>query len=104
MLLFKLVLMLDEFVLLLEMLLILRFKHSLVLMLLLLDQLLLLFKVLGLTCVLIMSDMSLVLIDLLVEISMDLFPEHSHMFLNSFFNLLIDEECHSFSEIMGDLL
>lgn len=96
--------MLNEFVLLIEMLLILSLKHSFVLNLFYLNQLLLLLEVLRLTCILVMSNMSLILIDLLIEISMDFFSEKSHMLLHSLFNFLINQECDSLPKIMWNLI
>lgn len=58
MLLFQLVLMLDELILLIEMFLILSLKHSFVFHLFLLNQLLLFLKVFGLSGILVMSNMS----------------------------------------------
>ena len=48
--------------------------------------------------------MSLVLIDLIIQISMDLFSEKSHMLLNSFLNFLVDQESNSISQIVGNFL
>jgi hypothetical protein len=73
MLLFEFILMLYKLVLLVQVVLVFRLEHLFMVILLLFNQLSLLLEVFGLTSVLVMSDVSLVLINLFIQISMDFF-------------------------------
>jgi len=73
MLLLKFILMLYELVLLVQVVLVFRLEHLFVIILLLFNQLSLLLEIFGLTSVLVMSDMSLILINLFIQISMNFF-------------------------------
>lgn len=73
MLLFKFILMLYKLVLLVQVVLVFRLEHLFMIILLLFNQLSLFLKIFGLASVLVMSDVSLILINLFIQISMDFF-------------------------------
>ena len=96
--------MLNKLLLLLFMSLTLLIEIVLVFFLLFLNHLFLFIVILLFTCLLVMSDVSLILNSLFLKLSVHFFSESAHVLTNSFFNFLVDQVSYSFSHVEWDVL